>query len=140
MAATAPKFPLLLQIPMITTNRKYLTHFFPFLMETRNLLKREQLPYQLSVCAIHQVTAHSYLLNLAVKKGDTWCSTICFWLLAWEQKGQSSHTPMSPHATRKHQGVAFISLRKVFGANPATFPECGALLESNESLMCSVAV
>lgn len=48
-----------------------------------------------------------------------------------------------PNVTTRHKktpGVAFISLRKVFGANPATFPECGALLESNESLMCSVAV
>lgn len=34
---------------MITNNRKHLTCFFPFLTETRTLLKRQQLPYQLSV-------------------------------------------------------------------------------------------
>lgn len=88
---------------MITNNRKHLTCFFPFLTETRTLLKRQQLPYQLSVLS----TEYNVYLSLQFSNEGrrNMMQNYPFPAGGGGKGTPSPCTPLALHPTRKHQWV-----------------------------------
>lgn len=105
MAVSTSEFPQCLQIPTITNNRKHLTWLFPFLTETSTLLKREQLPYQPTVCTKLQHMLISQIWQWRKMHDAALSISAC----CRRTKRQSLYNPKSSHAMREHHWVALTS-------------------------------